>query len=264
MLIVSRPVLALLLLVGILGPCLAAQQADGGWWDDILEERAIVLEDLLQAPDRLRGQTVSFVLQFGRASRVGNPYHTRFEDDWYQNFTGWGDQAPLWRRDAYQNPFTRMFVRRGTEAARALTDAREYSRWRIVGEVADVVRGQPWIEVRAVSRLDRYLTEPCLVALVKGFMLRDLKRWDAAASAFHAADDVLLPEAVRLVALREEAMALHEAGKTSLALVRLDVALTIAPGNEETRALWSRYRTSLGLDPALPVKEDGAQPAGNG
>lgn len=230
----------------------ATQRSGGGWWGDLLEERTLPLAQILDEPTRFRAQTVSFVVQVHRQGRIDNPFHTRFEPDRYINLHGWGDDAELWVKDVYAAPFKYLFVKRNSDVAKRIADAAEYSRWVLTGEVAEIVKGEPWIEIVGARKLASQLDEPSLVHVVKGFMLRDLKRWDACASAFHAADHDQLPRKVRSVIAREEAHALHRAGKTTLAYDRLSAAARIVGADEKTAEALELYRRMLGIPEPEP------------
>jgi outer membrane biosynthesis protein TonB len=114
--------------------------------------------------------------------------------------------------------------------------------------------------------LDTQLDEPSLVHLVKGLMLRDLGRYDAAAEEFHAVDHKGLPPHVRVLAMREEGLALHAAGKSPLGIARLVTALGINETDPPTLEALAALRASIGLDPdghpfpAPPVVEPAPMP----
>lgn len=237
------PLVLAILALGVTAP------AFGGWWDDLFDDQVVPLEKILANPETFRGQTVTFPVQFHRLGKVDNPFYTKFETDWYLNFSVWADGAPLWDKEAYRKDFPYVFVRRGTEIANVFLAAPVYSRWYLTGEVSDVFSGKPWIEVTALRRIETQLDEPSLVRLVKGLMLRDLRRYDAAAQEFHAVDHKGLPPEVRVLAMREEALALHNAGRTAFGVARLATALDLAPGERRTTEAMTALRASLGLDP---------------
>lgn len=222
----------------------------GGWWGDLLEERTVELSRLLDRPEQLRGQTVSFVVQLRGRSRIENPFHSRFETETYFSLDVWGDDGELWVREVYERPFRYLFVKRGSEVARTLGEVPEYSRWVLTGEVAEVVKGMPWIDIASARKLATRLDEPSLVNIVKGYMLRDLKRWDAAASAFHAADGVTLPRHVRAMIAREEAKALVRGGKMTLAVNRLEAAVRVVGEDPRSAALLKAWHARLERAPS--------------
>lgn len=226
------------------------KQPGGGWWGDLLVERTLEFARLVDRPGPFRGQTVSFVVQVHKKARIENPFHTRFESETYFSVNAWDDTAELWVREVYDRPFRHLFVKRGSEVARRLGSAPEYSRWVVTGEVSEIVQGTPWIDVTSARKLAAQLDEPSLVNIVKGFMLRDLKRWDAAASAFHAADGVTLPRHVRAMIAREEAKALVQGGKLTLAVTRLQAAVRVVGEDPESTALLKAWRTRLEKAPS--------------
>jgi hypothetical protein len=233
--------------------------ASGGWWDDLFDDENVTLEKVLKTPEAFRGHSVCFAAQFHKLGRVANPFYTKFESDWYLNFSVWGDGAPLWEKPVYKTNFPYMFVRRGSESAQAMLGAPLYSRWIFTAEVVDVFNGMPWIEVTGVKRLETQLDEPALVHLVKGAMLRDLGRFDVAAQEFRAADHKGLPVSVRIFAMREEALALHHGGKTALGIARVQSGLDVAQNDPVLTATLTSLRSTLGLDPdghPLPATPD--------
>jgi hypothetical protein len=202
---------------------------EDGWWSRLFDEKVVPLEKLLQNPEPFRGMKVAFVIQFHRLGTIENPYFTRFDDDWYLNFSAWPDSAPLWNREVYRRDFPCLFVRRGTDLASAITAAPVYSRWVVIGEVADIFKGVPWIEATQLRRLELSLTEPSLVRMVKGLTLKEHRRFDAAAQEFRLADHEALPLAVRTLVMREEAECLERAGRADAARLRREEALRVWP-----------------------------------
>ena len=232
------------------------QRGAGGWWGDLFRASTVALEEVVQQPETWRGRRLSFVVQVQRRGRVRDPFHTRFEESAYISLRCWSESAPLWVRAAYEDVFEHLFLRRGSEVARSMSAAPEYSRWLVTGVVAEVVKGEPWIEAKRARRLKTELDEPSLVNIVKGCLLRDLKRWDAAASAFHAADGATLPQHVRAMIVREEAKALAQGGKKTLAVARLRAAMELIGEDAEARALLARLGGRAGGAPG----PDGPRP----
>jgi hypothetical protein len=261
----TRAVVALLALSACLVPTLRADgDPDGGWWSDLYARREVALEQVLASPAAFRGQTVTAVVQFNRISKLENPYYTCFGDDRYVNFSVWSDAAPLWDREAFRNHFPFMFVSRERPEAKEVLGAPHYSRWIMTGTVREVFKGMPWIEVRELRRLEEQMSEPALINIVKGFRLRDLRRYDAAASALQAADEKGLPREIRVMIMREEALCLHAAGRTLLAVSRLHEARSVLPHDGPTRDALIMCRRALGLDPLGPPPGRAATPEGSG
>jgi len=222
------------------------QRGAGGWWGNLFRVHPVALEEVIEEPETWRGRRLSLVIQVQRRGKAGDPFHTRFDEGSYISLRCWSESAPLWVRADYEDVFEHLFLRRGSEVARSLSAAPEYSRWLVTCVVCEVVKGRPWIEARSARRLKAQLDEPSLVNIVKGFLLRDLKRWDAAASAFHAADGGTLPRHVRALIAREEAKALARGGKKTLAVARLRAAMDVVGDDAETRALLARWGDRVG------------------
>ena len=56
-----------------------------------------------------------------------------------------------------------------------------YSRWHVTVEVADVVKGVPWMEILSARPMEKSLDEGALIHIVKARTFFDLKRFAAAA-----------------------------------------------------------------------------------
>jgi hypothetical protein len=247
MTILVRGLSALLVLTVALAP-LGAQ--------DIEETQTVGLERVMRHPLAFKGLIVSFVVQFHELGSIDNPVYTRFERDWYQNFSAWPDSAELWKRQEYLRDFPYLFVSRMSEGATMIAHAKPYSRWLISGVVSEVFLDQPWIEVKGLQELDTRMNPGSLRHIVQGFRLTNDGRWGEAALAFRAADDVTLPTNVRLMTMREEAMALHYGGRSNEAVARLDAALELHQSDHASLQAMTLCRASLGQDPSgnpLPV-----------
>jgi hypothetical protein len=247
MTILVRGLSALLVLTVALAP-LGAQ--------DIEETQTVGLERVMRHPLAFKGLIVSFVVQFHELGSIDNPVYTRFERDWYQNFSAWPDSAELWKRQEYLRDFPYLFVSRMSEGATMIAHAKPYSRWLISGVVSEVFLDQPWIEVKGLQELDTRMNAGSLRHIVQGFRLTNDGRWGEAALAFRAADDVTLPTNVRLMTMREEAMALHYGGRSNEAVARLDAALELHQSDHASLQAMTLCRASLGQDPSgkpLPV-----------
>jgi hypothetical protein len=158
----------------------------------------------------------------------------------------WPDEAPLWEKKAFEADYRHLFVKRGTDEAKILAQATTYKRFRMAAVVTHVIKGQPWIEVTGLEELQGQLSEASLVHLVKGLLLRDLRRFEAAAREFQFADAESLPLPIRLICIREEALAIANAGRPAAAEKRLMAALHLVPEDPTSSAALAHIRGGLG------------------
>lgn len=236
----------------LLVPVLAAP-ALGGWWDDIYEEKTVALSDILKRPESFRGIDVAFVVQFHAVGEIDNPFYTKFEKDYYLNFSVWADDAPIWDRDAYQKDFPYMFIERNAPEHVAFVKARMYDRFAVVGHVAEVFRGKPWIEVKGFRRVEGAMTEPSLAHMVKAFTFRKYHKHAVAAHEFQRALSDTLPPAVRLTILRSRAESLLELGQNEAALGDIDSALDLAKEDPGLLAMRDRCTITPATGPGDPL-----------
>ena len=88
---------------------------------DEKETQTVALEKILGNAQAFEGLTVSFVIQFHRLGRLDAPVFTKFEKDWYQNFSAWPDGAHLWDKETYKRDHQFFFVSRLSEGANILS-----------------------------------------------------------------------------------------------------------------------------------------------
>lgn len=246
-------------------PDVAASSA-GGWWGDLYDQKIIPFETVLKKPRSFVGQTVTFVAQFHRLGEIDNPFHTKFESDWYLNFSIWPDGAAIWDKKTYRNDYQYLFVRRGTDGSKELLQAPTYARYVIVAEVSDVFKGKPWLDVTGIKRLDTQMTEASLVHIVKGLSLRRIRRNDAAVKEFSLADGGHLPTYVRTMLLRQQGAALEAEGKTAAAILKLQAAHSMDQNDPATKAHLDRLQNTppVKVSKDLPKAEEEKPATGKG
>ena len=212
------------------------------------ETQTIALEKILGNPQPFEGLTVTLALQFHQLGRLDGPVFTKFEKDWYQNFSAWPDASNLWEKKDYINAYQYFFIFRHSEGASQIIHAPPYSRWLVTAQVSEIFNGKPWFEVKGLRKLDKSVNLGTLKNLVAGFRAAGKEQWQVAASAFRAADAKSLPTDIRLMAMNQEAAALHAAGRTVEACDRLEVALKMVDGDPGTQEALTTYRGMIALD----------------
>ena len=136
--------LARLAAAALVAGCAAAAHA--GWWDDAGAAHRATIEELRKDPDRWRDVTVTLDVRFARVADPGNPFFTRFTPkDWRAVGVFPADSSAA--AMATDEPFARIFVRRGSEGERRLGEIAKGRSIQLRATVRDAVKGEPWIEV---------------------------------------------------------------------------------------------------------------------
>jgi hypothetical protein len=211
--------------------------ASAGWWDDVFEQKTVSLSTVLRNPNAFRGLDVAFVVQFHQVGEIDNPFYTKFEKDYYLNFSVWADEAPIWQRPAYDADFPFMFIDRIAPEHAEVVKAKTYDRFVIVGRVAEVFNGRPWIEVKGLKKLEGALNEPTLTHMVKAFTFKEYRKYGVAAQEFARAAHPALPPAVQFTILKNHASCLAQTEQRGEALAVIDQALEMNPTDEELVAM---------------------------
>ncbi|MFT7618562.1 MAG: hypothetical protein ACI97A_002206 [Planctomycetota bacterium] len=230
--------------------------ATNGWWDDLYEDKAVTLEQVIAHPEAYKGMDISFVVQFHQLGQIDNPYYTRFEKGQYLNFSVWSDTAPLWDKKAYSADFPYLFIDRIATECQTILTSSAYDRFLITGRVASVFRGKPWIEVVGLKALEKNLTEPTLIKMVKAYKLKKAKRYDAAATEFNQATNEKLPTNVQTILNREAGVCFAAANRYKDALVPLERAVSLVPGDKNLIKVLAHCRAQLQKSPVKTASKD--------
>src|SRR5688572_30553797 len=108
---------------------------------------AVAVGDLQREAPAWMGRSVRFTFQFQTSPTEWNPYLTRFGPGDYVAAVGWGDDQFLWKAADFERPSVLLFARRGTPQAEVLAKAETYGRYEVVGRVAQIFLGLPWIQI---------------------------------------------------------------------------------------------------------------------
>ncbi len=228
--------------------------ADNGWWDDLYQEKTISLEQILAHPQAFKGMDVTFAVQFHQLGQIDNPYYTRFEKGQFVNFAAWSDSAALWDKKAYGADFPYLFIDRIAKESQTILTASPYDRFLVTGRVSSVFRGKPWIEVVGLKALDKKLTEPTLIKMVKAYKLKKAKRFDAAATEFNRATNEKLPVGVQTVLNKEAGVCFAAARRFKDALVPLEKAAILMPKDKDLQKILAHCRKELKKAPVVKPK----------
>lgn len=233
-----RALVAVVLLVGALAPWagarLPAAHADGGWWGDLDKGLGVRLGDVIQSPERYRGQLLTFTCVFHQVEREFNPLRTRFHVERYDNVSVWPDGAAIWEREAFAQDFPFLYIARAHAQRDALVQQPMYTRLEVTARIEAVVDGYPFLEVAAVRatgyKLGRQVMDLMLAGEVHGSQA-SADSQAVAAQKFGAALQVLPDLApVYAVRIRERlAVALRRLGREEEAQRLLEASPAPSP-----------------------------------
>jgi hypothetical protein len=151
-----------------------------------------------------------FTLTFHQYTQVYNPYFTRFVPERYLNFAAWGDEQEIWKVEEYSRDFPFLFV---AKKARNLSDflkLKRFDRVQVIGEIKDIFKGKPWIELYSIKPLDGKITEKSLVHRVRGDMAMKKNRPRIAVKEYNLALSVKdLPDMYAYGVMKDLGMALY-------------------------------------------------------
>jgi len=165
---------SLVLLVGLLAPAAPSPSAPEG-----IEPLAADLAALRTDPVWL-GERVRFRVQLAGVVETWNPWVTRFGPADWVGFEAWPDERFTFDEAVYRDPAPRLFVRRGSAAARALAAAARYARFEVVGAVRERLLDEPWIEVESVEELEGFVGEGTILHVVRAQELQAQGAFDLA------------------------------------------------------------------------------------
>lgn len=158
---------------------------------------AVELGVLRTDPVTWRAREVTLTLQFDAPLSSWNAWTTRFAPERYFGFAAWADEVPLWDADAYANPARRLFVARGSAAARTLEAAPRYRRFEVTAVVRSIFAGEVWIEVLTATPLERSIGEGTILHATRAVALADEGNLAAAREQFDRALAAPMPAHMR-------------------------------------------------------------------
>jgi len=142
--------------------------ADGGWWSDLDKGQGVRLTDVLEAPDRHRGRSLTFTCVFHQQEREFNPLRTRFNAERYDNISVWPDGAVLWKQEDYARDFPFLYVARNNPQRDALLRLEGFTRIELTARIEAVVDGNPFLEVVSARVTGHRLGREVMTYMLRG------------------------------------------------------------------------------------------------
>ncbi len=160
---------------------------------------------VVDRPCRWLGRNVSVHVQVESHPSDWNPYLTRFGTGQFDALQGWADEQFPWVKADFDEPQVRVFVRKGSAAARALDGAKTYARFELTGVVREVFLDLPWIEIVEAVPLSDPITEATVIHAARAIDLMSEGAWRLARLELDQALEAPSPEAatIELARLRQ-------------------------------------------------------------
>jgi len=150
-------------------------------------------EECTARPDLALGELRQMVVQYAAPIDEWEPYLTRYSPEAYLSLRAWSDSQQLWNRADYDAPAARLFVRRGTMAARLVQDLQPHDRIVVACVVHDQFLGRPWVEIISARRMHEYVPEGSVLHAVNGLEFLTEGVFDLARDQFARAMEAPLP-----------------------------------------------------------------------
>ncbi len=164
---------------------------------------------LATSPGRHLGEARQVFVQFHSFEESWNPFLTRFGPASFVTLRGWSDEQRPWKREDYDAPAVRVFVRRGGDLETLFRQAQAHQRYELVLAAREHCAGELWCEVLSARRLKKEIPEGTVMHAARAIELLERQAWDLAAGELERALAAPLPEAARdeLLLLQERAQA---------------------------------------------------------
>jgi hypothetical protein len=145
-----------------------AAPAQAGWWDDLDKGEKVRLADVIAQPKPWLQKRITFTCVYHRPDEVFAPYFTRFHPEKHLNVTVWPDGAPVWEKDAFVADFPHVYLERTHVQRDETLSLPRFTRVEVTGEVKDVYRNLPWIQIHGIRRTGGTLGQAVVEAMVTG------------------------------------------------------------------------------------------------
>jgi tetratricopeptide (TPR) repeat protein len=217
----------LALVVGILA--VPSTAVADGWFSKMGKTKETTLGEILRHPHAFVDVKVEFKLYFNQPGESYNPYYTRFTEELFGNFTAWPIDARLYDRRDYQRTYQFFFMQRTNKKWKRLQGLDRMTVIEVTGQVREVFRGQPWIEIEKFKTSSGGLRPRDVRYVINGDAYYAAGKYDQAKRYYKKAISRRLPDLVRADLYRRLADAQYHEGKYRDALHSYYDALDKAP-----------------------------------
>ncbi len=223
--------------------------------------QGVTLERILATPGSFENTTVRFPAIWIGVTNVFDAQRSHFHPARYINVSVWDDRATLWDPAARAKPLTTLYMGKDQPGADRPARLQRYQAVEIEGRIADVMDGQPWIEVIAIRALDKRgaYSDASIAQLERAVAFADDNARDLAEEHFAAAFATDLPPAARVTVGELRARSLMAASRWNDAA---DVLSYIMPAATADIALADKVKAGMHAALARCLSESaGSDPA---
>lgn len=152
---------------------------------------------LLDKPELRLGEVHRVVAQLNGEAGEWNPFLTRFHAADYSRLSFWADEQWLWIKEEFDAPAADFFVRRRTDVAEVLANAKRHDRFELDIAVREVHAGRTWMEIVAVHRTESQTPEGTILHAIRALDMVEREGWALAVNELERAMRPNLPGHVR-------------------------------------------------------------------
>lgn len=125
-----------------------------GTFVERLPVRDVELADLTGSPKSFLNTRVRFNAVFIDTPGIYDPIHTPYSPERYVNIAVWDDEARLYDPKVRAVPLVTVYADKQLADRAHLTRLSKYQAVEIIGDIASVSRGLPWVNVHSIRPID--------------------------------------------------------------------------------------------------------------
>jgi len=116
--------------------------------------RDVQLEELRAAPSAYLNTRVRFRAIFVDTPGIYDPIHTPYSAERYLNVAVWDDEDHLYDPQVRARPLVTLYYDKRVAAHQQASNLRRYEVIDVIGEVASIARGLPWISIHSLTPVE--------------------------------------------------------------------------------------------------------------
>lgn len=114
----------------------------------------IRFSDVLSTPQAFINTRVRFRCMFVQSGNFFDPQHTYFKPYTHSNLIVWDDRAAIWDPQVRAKPLTSVYLSKDRIDASSIATLNKYQYLELVGEVAMVLEGVPFISLHSIKSIN--------------------------------------------------------------------------------------------------------------
>jgi tetratricopeptide (TPR) repeat protein len=112
------------------------------------------LGDVVNTPQAYTNTRVRFRCIFAESGNLFDEQHSFFKPYTHANLIVWGERAPIWDPQVRSQPLSTVYIAKDRVDASRIATLNKYQFIEVVGEVAMIIDGVPFISVHAITPID--------------------------------------------------------------------------------------------------------------